>query len=107
MAPGYGGRVEIGPVHFGASAHSGKGLGLAYAIRSGPITIGPSPDNELWKFDGYSVLTQLVAGRFDFNLGWGMSRAFQLDSDREAGNISLLKNQQAYAAVIVPQHRTA
>jgi hypothetical protein len=102
---GYGGRFEIGPVHVGASGHYGKGLGLAYAIQSGPITIGPAPDNELRKFDGYSVLAQLVAGSFDFNLGWGTSRAYELDSDKASyltmAPISLLKNQQAYAAVIV------
>jgi predicted porin len=102
---GYGGRFEMGPVHLGASAHYGRGLGLAYAIQPGPITIGPSPDNDLRKFDGYSVLGQFVAGQFDFNLGWGMSRAYQLQSDRDsrltASPISLLKNQQAIAAVVV------
>jgi hypothetical protein len=102
---GYGARFEIGPVHFGASGHTGKGLGLAYAIQPGPITIGPSPDNELRKFDGFSALAQFVAGQFDFNLGWGMSRAYQLDSDKATyetpAPISLLKQQQAYAAVIV------
>jgi hypothetical protein len=98
---GYGGRVEIGPLHIGASAHYGKGLGLGYAIQSGPITVGPAPDYELRRFDGYSAMAQFVAGQFDFNAGWGMSRAYQLQADRDAGNISLLNNQQAIFGVVV------
>jgi hypothetical protein len=98
---GYGGRVEIGPVHLGVSGHYGKGLGLAYAIQPGVITVGPAPDYELRKFDGYSALAQFVTSQFDFNVGWGMSRAYQLQADKDAGNVSLLKNQQAFFGVIV------
>jgi len=98
---GYGGRVEVGPVHLGASGHYGKGLGLEYAFQPGFVSEGPSPALELRKFDGYSVLGQYSPGQFDFNLGWGMSRAFLLASDKAAGTISVLKNQQAFEAGIV------
>jgi hypothetical protein len=98
---GYGGRLELGPVHLGASGHYGKGLGLAYALQGGAVSVGPSPANELRTFDGYSVLAQVVLGRFDLNLGWGMSRTYQLQTDIDAGNISILKRQQAYSAVVV------
>ncbi len=98
---GYGGRFEFGPVHLGAAAHYGRGLGLGYALQGGPVSVGPAPANELRKFDGYSAMAQFVSGPFDFNVGWGMSRTYQLQSDRDSGTISILNNQQAYAAVIV------
>jgi hypothetical protein len=102
---GYGGRVELGPVHLGASGHYGKGLGLAYALQGGAVSVGPSPSNFLRTFDGYSVLAQVVAGKLDFNVGWGMSRTYRLQSDIDSGNVSILKRQQALSAVIV-YHRT-
>lgn len=98
---GYGGRLEVGGFHLGASGHYGKGLGLEYAFQPGPVSAGPAPDYELRKFDGYSVLAQYATGTFDFNAGWGMSRAFLLDSDKQNGTISVLKNQQAFEAGIV------
>jgi hypothetical protein len=65
------------------------------------VSVGPSPMNELRTFDGYSVLGQLVLGRFDINLGWGMSRTYRLQSDIDSGNISILKRQMALSAVVV------
>jgi hypothetical protein len=98
---GYGARLEVGPVHLGASGHYGKGLGLAYALQGGAVSVGPSPANQLRTFDGYSVLGQVVLGRFDVNLGWGMSRTYQLQTDLDSGSISILKRQLAYSAVLV------
>jgi hypothetical protein len=106
---GYGGRVEIGPVHLGVAGHYGKGLGLNYALENSGTSF--SQDGELRTFDGYSALAQVVAGSFDFNVGWGISRVFLLDSDRAAiaacgdamgaGCSSVIKRQIGYAAVIV------
>ncbi len=96
---GYGGRIEAGPVHLGVAAHYGPGLGLAYALQSGPIST--SDTGELRTFDGYSALLQLVAGRLNFNLGWGISRCFLLESDRVNGMSSILKRQIGYSAAIV------
>ena len=98
---GYGGRVEVGGFHLGAAGHYGKGLGLEYAFQPGAVSVGPSPAYELRKFDGFSVLAQYSTGVFDFNAGWGMSRAYLLDSDKVNGTISVLKNQQAYEIGIV------
>jgi hypothetical protein len=98
---GYGGRLEVGPVHLGAAGHWGKGLGLAYALESDAISV--SQNFELRTFDGYSVVAQYAARRFDFNLGWGISRVFRLPSDDSAASAenSLLKYQMGYAAVLV------
>lgn len=98
---GYGGRLEVGGFHIGASGHVGKGLGLQYAFEPGAVSVGPATAYELRKFDGYSVLAQYATGTFDFNAGWGMSRAFLLDSDKVNGTISVLKNQQAYSVGVV------
>ena len=96
---GYGGRVEVGPVHLGVAGHYGPGLGLDYALQAGPVSV--SETFELRTFDGYSALLQLVAGRLNFNLGWGISRCFLLESDRVTGPSSILKRQIGYSAAIV------
>jgi Gram-negative porin len=101
---GYGGRLELGPVHLGTSGHYGKGLGLAYALQGGAVSVGPSPLNNLRTFDGYSVLGQVVLGKVDVNLGWGMSRTYRLQSDIDSGTISILKRQMAFSAVVVYHH---
>lgn len=96
---GYGGRLEVGPVHLGLAGHYGKGLGLQYAFQPGDISV--SPNLELRWFDGYSVFAQYVAGQFDFNAGWGFSRTFELNSDKVQGaNISLPQQWAASAAVV-------
>lgn len=77
---GYGGRLEVGPVHLGVAGHYGKGLGLQWAFQPGDISV--SPNLELRSFDGYSVLAQVVARPFDFNAGWGISRTLLLESDK-------------------------
>jgi hypothetical protein len=98
---GYGGRFEIGRIHLGVAGHYGKGLGLAYALQSDAISV--SQNFELRTFDGYSVIAQYAADRFDFNVGWGISRVFRLPSDDapESANNSLLKYQMGYSAVFV------
>jgi hypothetical protein len=98
---GYGGRLELGRLHFGAAGHWGKGLGLAYALESDDVSV--SQNFELRTFDGYSAIAQYSATKFDFNVGWGISRVFRLPSDDSAASAqnSLIKYQMGYAAVIV------
>jgi hypothetical protein len=96
---GYGGRLEVGPVHLGVAGHYGKGLGLEYAFQPGDIST--SPNLELRTFDGYSVLGQVVLGRFDLNAGWGISRTFQLDSDKVPGANISIPQQWAISAGVV------
>lgn len=96
---GYGGRVEIGAFHLGLAGHRGKGVGLSYALESSATTFSQS--SALRDFDGYSGFAQVVAGRFDFNAGAGISRVFLLDEDRAQVNDSIVKTQLGYSAVVV------
>jgi hypothetical protein len=70
---GYGGRAEYGNFHLGVAGHWGKGLGLFFALEPDSISVS-STTFELRTFDGYSAMAQYVAGRFDINAGWGISR---------------------------------
>ncbi len=96
---GYGGRIEVGPVHLGLAGHYGKGLGLEYAFESGDVAV--SPTFELRDFDGYSALGQVVVGPVDLNAGWGISRVFALPSDTVAGADISLPQQWAVSAGVV------
>jgi hypothetical protein len=96
---GYGGRIEVGPVHLGVAGHYGKGLGLEYAFESGDVAVSPS--FELRYFDGYSALGQVVVGHFDLNAGWGISRVFALPSDTAPGADISLPQQWAISAGVV------
>jgi hypothetical protein len=96
---GYGGRLEVGAFHLGLAGHYGKGVGLSYALENSATTF--SQTYALRTFDGYSGFAQVVAGRFDFNAGAGISRVFLLDEDKVNPNASVVKNQIGYAGVIV------
>jgi hypothetical protein len=96
---GYGGRIEVGPAHLGVAGHYGKGLGLQYAFQGGDVSV--SPDLELRTFDGYSVLGQYALGRVDLNAGWGISRTYELASDKLAGANISLPQQWAISAGVV------
>lgn len=96
---GYGGRVEIGRFHLGVAGHYGKGLGLSYALENSPTTF--DQNYNLRTFDGYSALAQVIAGKFDINVGGGMSRVFLLDSELSSTDSSLIKRQIGYFAAIV------
>jgi Gram-negative porin len=101
---GAGGRLELGPWHLGVAGHYGKGLGLGYALESGPVSV--SQNFVLRTFRGASVLGQYSAPRFDINLGYGFSEVFMLDSDKIPGpglpnGTYSLPKQVAYSAVFV------
>jgi len=110
MGVGYGGRLELGPIHFGAGGHYGKGLGLGYALEGGDTSVGqidPGPGYEpfeLRTFEGYSAFFQYAPGKFDINLGAGQSRVHLLESDirgKQAKANSVVKTQTAVAAAFV------
>lgn len=100
---GYGGRVEVGPVHLGVAGHYGKGLGLNYALEPSDATVDFS--GALRKFDGYYAQAQVVAGPVDFSAGWGITRVFlgPDDSITVNGNIphSIVKSQMGTNAGVV------
>jgi hypothetical protein len=102
---GYGGRIELGPVHIGVAGHSGKGLGLNYALEVSGASIDPV--NELRKTDGYYVQSQFVLGQVDLSAGWGITRVFLTDADRrpdpQSGQIphSVIKHQMGISGGVV------
>jgi len=80
---GYGGRVEVGPVHLGLAGHYGKGLGLNFALQPSNVTYaGITQDYALRTFDGYYAQLQVALGKLDLMAGWGITRVKLLDSDR-------------------------
>lgn len=80
---GYGGRIEVGPVHLGLAGHWGKGLGLNYALESNDATVASTEqDYVLRTTDGYYGQLQLALGKVDVSAGVGITRVKLLDSDR-------------------------
>lgn len=75
---GYGGRVEIGPVHLGLAGHYGQGLGLYYALETTEAAYDGSALARLRKSDGYYAQAQLALTKFDINAGVGISRVTPL-----------------------------
>jgi hypothetical protein len=108
---GAGGRIELGPWHFGAGGHAGRGLGLYYALELSDASIGPfdvngpttsacadGPRNapprddglgpkeclksyELRSFLGAAAFAQYSPGAFDINLGVGRSHVKLVAAD--------------------------
>jgi hypothetical protein len=109
---GYGGRVEIGPVHIGAAGHVGTGVGLFYAFDASGTSSSKGTDDagmllapgiqpfELRKFSGVSVLAQVVAGPFDINAGFGQTQVQQTAADKIWVD-SVLKSQTGISAGVV------
>jgi hypothetical protein len=102
---GYGGRVEVGPVHLGGGGHYGKGVGLSYAFEGSPTSssaaaMPPDALNPLRTFSGFAVFAQVVAGRFDLNLGYGQTKVQLVDADLTSTD-SVLKTQTAISAGVV------
>jgi hypothetical protein len=96
---GYGGRLEVGPVHLGVAGHYGKGLGLEYAFQPGVVAV--TQNGQLRFFDGYSAFAQVVTGPVDLNAGWGLSRVFSTAFDRSGGMNISLPSQQAISGGVV------
>jgi hypothetical protein len=88
---GYGGRVEVGPVHLGVAGHYGKGLGLSYALEQSYAAMDAL--NNLRTFDGYYVQSQVVLGKLDLFAGWGITRVFLTALDKTQPEYSNIKYQ--------------
>lgn len=72
---GYGGRLEVGPVHLGVAGHYGKGLGLNYALEVSDASLDLAGNQR--KFDGYYVQSQFIlTPKLDVSAGWGITRVF-------------------------------
>ncbi len=106
---GAGARLEVGPFHVGVSGQTGKGLGINYFLNGGDSLFNANT-YEMRGFDGAYVQTQLALTKFDFNLGWGVTRLHQLTADidpqyfvpgQNYPTISYLKSQMGISAVVV------
>lgn len=109
---GGGARVEVGPFHLGVAGHYGKGLGLYYFLNGSDSILAQGRGDELRKFDGAYVQSQLVLNKFDFNVGWGVTRVHQVTADVAPENYdttftpavlknSAVKSQMGLSSVVV------
>jgi hypothetical protein len=78
---GAGGRIEVGPVHLGVAGHRGQGLGVGYFLDGSDADFAQFTTQQLRMFNGAYVQSQVVAGKFDFNVGWGRTWIDPLDVD--------------------------
>jgi hypothetical protein len=99
LGVGYGGRLEVGPVHLGVAGHYGTGLGLSYALENSYATI--DPQGHLRVSDGYYAQLQVEAGPFEPFAGWGITRIFLTDFDRTQPQNSNIKYQMGINGGVV------
>jgi hypothetical protein len=89
---GYGGRVEVGPVHVGIAGHWGKGSGVTYAMEphASLYFVEEAQANEgkdaiMRTVDGYYLQAQVSPMKvFDVMAGVGITRVHQLPQDTVA-----------------------
>jgi len=93
VGTGYGGRVEIGPVHLGGGGHS-AGVGLTYAF-DGSATSSSQHDPiasaalvQRHRRDGAARRRQ-----FDINLGFGRTQVARTDQDNATTDASSSPNR--------------
>jgi hypothetical protein len=102
---GFGGRVELGPVHLAAGGHTGKGLGLTFALEPSESTY--SDKSELRTSRGFFGIGQVVLAKFDVNLGFGQTKVVPLADDLVANAMtgyptySLIYTQTGYFGAVV------
>jgi hypothetical protein len=102
---GYGGRVELGPVHLGAGGFRGKGLGITYPGLVGAAAI--DGNGTLNSNDGIYVMGQVVLGKVDLNAGFGQSvihmTPYELTADPMTGQppVSLVDSQNGTSGAVV------
>jgi porin-like protein len=77
---GYGGRLELGPVHLGVAGHYGQGLGLNYALEVSEAA--QDKQGNLRKIAGWYGQLQVVVKKVDLFAGWGMVQVFLTDYDQ-------------------------
>jgi hypothetical protein len=80
---GYGGRIEVGPVHLGLAGHYGTGIGLNFALDPSDSFFNPeTPDRKFRTMDGYYAQLQVSPLKsFDLAVGAGMSQVKLLKED--------------------------
>lgn len=107
---GAGGRLEIGVFHLGVAAHYGQGLGINYAFDGSEAIFEQAHTQQMRKFDGIYVQTQVVLGKVDLSAGWGETRVHEVPGDVDPAyidpttgmqSISVLKDQIGINAGVV------
>jgi hypothetical protein len=91
-----GGRIEVGPVRFGASAFRGKGLGAYVALQNSSSSFNQAT-YDLRSFTGVYAQAALVLGRAQLSAGAGRVIDDQLDEDKVAAGSSELKSQTGFS----------
>jgi hypothetical protein len=76
---GYGGRLELGPVHIGVAGHYGQGLGIYYALEASDAA--QDKEGNLRTIRGTYVQTQIVIHSVDVFAGWGIAQVFRTNYD--------------------------
>lgn len=98
-----GARLELGPFRVGVAAYTGKGLGVNYFLNETDSQLNKATNNPR-PFDGGYVQTQTRVGKFDFNVGAGITRAHQMTDDldpRYPNQFIYLKSQMGLSGVVV------
>ena len=94
-----GGRLEAGPVRFGASIYRGKGLGQYYALQNAPTVFDPNT-LEIRSFTGVYAQAALVLGQLQLSAGVGRVTIDQLENDKLNFQLSNAKSQTGISAAV-------
>jgi hypothetical protein len=78
---GGGGRLELGPMRFGATGFTGVGLGTHYPIQHSPGFLFNTDTFQLRKFDGFYGALAGVFGRVTVHTGFGIVLVHRMPAD--------------------------
>ena len=106
---GLGLRLELSILRLGVAAHSGYGLGFAYALDGSNANLEVDHTQELRKFDGFYAQTMVVIHRVDVSLGAGVTRVHEVPGDVDpqyflangSPPLSVLKQRVGIAGAVV------
>jgi hypothetical protein len=86
IGAGYGGRLEVGPVHLGLAGHYGKGVGLDFALQPSVAIFDNRPDAKSFTprtFIGYYAQAMVSATKaLDISAGFGATTVTQNADDK-------------------------
>jgi hypothetical protein len=89
LGAGYGGRLEVGPVHLGLAGHYGKGIGMDFALQPSPAIWDSRFDQfpntpNLRTFTGYYAQVMVSALKsLDISAGFGATSVAQNPEDKQ------------------------
>lgn len=86
IGAGYGGRIEVGPVHLGLAGHVGKGVGLDFALQPSVAIFDNRPEATTFTprtFMGYYAQAMVSATKsLDISAGFGATTVSQNADDK-------------------------